>query len=47
MKKLVISAFLVFNIALICFSQGIDNENFVVTHGPWLQNLTTSGVTII
>lgn len=29
------------------FSQGIDNDNFVVTHGPWIQNLTTSGITII
>ncbi len=29
------------------FSQGIDNDNFVVNHGPWIQNLGTSGVTII
>jgi acid phosphatase type 7 len=29
------------------FSQGIDNDNFVVNHGPWLQNLGTTGVTII
>jgi UDP-2,3-diacylglucosamine pyrophosphatase LpxH len=29
------------------FSQGIDNDNFVVNHGPWLQNLGTAGVTII
>jgi UDP-2,3-diacylglucosamine pyrophosphatase LpxH len=28
-------------------SQVIDNENFVVTHGPWIQNLTSSGITII
>ena len=32
--------------ALVSYSQGIDNDNFVVTHGPWLQNLTSSGVTI-
>jgi UDP-2,3-diacylglucosamine pyrophosphatase LpxH len=34
-------------LAIKSFSQGIDNDNFVVTHGPWLQNLGTSGVTII
>ena len=40
---LLISAVLV----LRGFSQGIDNDNFVVDHGPWIQNLTTSGITII
>lgn len=29
------------------YSQGIDNENFIISHGPWLQNLTNSGVTVI
>jgi len=29
------------------FSQGIDNENFVITHGPWLQNLSPTGITVI
>ncbi|MCX6335112.1 MAG: metallophosphoesterase [Bacteroidia bacterium] len=29
------------------FSQGIDNDNFILTHGPWLQNMGTSEVTII
>jgi UDP-2,3-diacylglucosamine pyrophosphatase LpxH len=28
-------------------SQGIDNENFTVTHGPYLQNMGETGVTII
>jgi len=27
--------------------QFIDNENLIVTHGPYLQNLSTTGVTII
>jgi len=40
---LLIAAVVVFR----SFSQGIDNDNFVVTHGPWIQNVTTSGVTII
>lgn len=30
----------------IC-AQSIDNENLIVTHGPWLQNLGANGVTII
>ena len=29
------------------WSQGPDNGNFVITHGPWLQNLSSTGVTII
>jgi len=29
------------------FAQIIDNENLIVTHGPWLQNLDANGVTVI
>lgn len=36
-----------FLFTLSSWSQQPDNENFVVTHGPWLQNLDQSGVTII
>lgn len=34
-------------LSLGAISQGIDNENFVITHGPYIQNISTSGVTII
>ncbi len=47
MKKLVSSFVLFVVIRITLTSQGIDNENFVVTHGPWLQNLTASGVTVV
>jgi len=47
MKRACILLFLSVLLAIRSFSQGIDNDNFVVTHGPWLQNLGTSGVTII
>lgn len=29
------------------YSQGVDNENFVITHGPYLQNISSTGITII
>lgn len=29
------------------YSQEIDNENFIVSHGPYLQNLSSTGVTIV
>jgi acid phosphatase type 7 len=29
------------------FSQNIDNDDFIVTHGPYLQDLTGDGVTVI
>ncbi|HNY14557.1 MAG TPA: FN3 domain-containing metallophosphoesterase family protein [Bacteroidales bacterium] len=34
-------------VAAGAYAQGIDNENLLVTHGPWIQNLTSSGVTIV
>lgn len=47
MKNLIsISVLLVF-LSQLSFSQGIDNENLIVIHGPYLQNLGESGVTII
>jgi len=47
MKKLSSFLILIFAIFLSAYSQGIDNENFIITHGPWLQNLDPNGVTII
>jgi acid phosphatase type 7 len=46
MKNLFIVSILVL-LSLVSASQDIDNENFIITHGPYLQNLGTSGVTII
>jgi predicted phosphodiesterase len=34
-------------ITLGSYSQEIDNENFIISHGPYIQNLGISGVTII
>ena len=47
MKRIVTLFFLSVVFAVVSFSQGIDNDNFVVTHGPWLQNMTSTGVTIV
>ncbi|MCU0408660.1 MAG: hypothetical protein MUD02_06905, partial [Bacteroidales bacterium] len=43
---------LVFSVALIAAfftgqAQVLDNENFYVTHGPYLQNAGTTGVTVV
>lgn len=46
--KTTISIFLVLLVlSLDSLAQGIDNDNFVITHGPYLQNIGSSGVTII
>jgi acid phosphatase type 7 len=46
--KNIVSIFLVLLVlSLDSLAQGIDNDNFVITHGPYLQNIGTSGVTII
>ncbi len=47
MKKLVFVLVLLSVIQVVSPSQGIDNDNFVFTHGPWLQNMSPTGVTII
>jgi len=47
MKKLISISVLLVVLSLVSFSQGIDNENLVVTHGPYLQNMDATGVTII
>ena len=47
MTKLITFLFLSMVFSLGSFSQGIDNDNFIVTHGPYLQNMSSSGVTII
>jgi acid phosphatase type 7 len=47
MKRIIL--LLLLSIAFLGFgySQEPDNETFAVTHGPWLQNLSSTGVTII
>lgn len=47
MYKIVSFSVFLIIITLGTYSQGIDNENFVVTHGPYIQNLSSSGVTIV
>jgi len=47
MQNLIPFFFLSVVLSLGSSSQDIDNENFVITHGPYLQNMGTSGVTII
>ena len=47
MKKLLSITMLLIVLCLGAISQSIDNDDFVVTHGPYLQNLSPSGVTII
>ncbi len=47
MKKITLLLVLFLTITVASPSQGIDNDNFVLTHGPWLQNLSPSGVTIV
>ena len=47
MKKLFTISLLLVILSLGSKSQSIDNENFVITHGPYIQNMGTSGVTII
>ena len=31
----------------VAWSQMMDNEKLIMTHGPWLQNMSSSGVTIM
>jgi UDP-2,3-diacylglucosamine pyrophosphatase LpxH len=47
MKNLISISVLFVFLSQGSFSQGIDNENLIITHGPYLQNLGESGVTII
>jgi hypothetical protein len=47
MRRLLPFSLLLTFLFLNSFSQDIDNENFLITHGPYLQNLSNSGVTII
>jgi acid phosphatase type 7 len=47
MKNLFSLMFMIFAFSVVTSSQDIDNENFVVSHGPYLQRLTETGVTII
>jgi UDP-2,3-diacylglucosamine pyrophosphatase LpxH len=47
MKNLIIISILFFSLISDSLSQIPDNENFIITHGPYIQNLSSSGVTII
>jgi predicted MPP superfamily phosphohydrolase len=47
MKKQLFSISLLLCLTLVMFSQDIDNDDFIITHGPYIQNLTSSGITII
>lgn len=51
MKRKLFSILLILSAAVLKLNcqpvQNIDNENLVITHGPYIQNLTTNGVTII
>jgi acid phosphatase type 7 len=47
MRAFISSFILIFFLSFGSYSQSIDNENFVITHGPYLQDLSSSGVTII
>lgn len=47
MKKLYLFFVLSIAVSLNAFSQAIDNTDLKITHGPYLQNMGTSGVTII
>jgi len=46
--KITFSTCIVFFVfSLIAASQSIDNDDFVITHGPYLQNYSPTGVSII
>lgn len=47
MKKILYSILLAFIASNALNSQVIDNENLRITHGPYLQNLSGNGVTVI
>lgn len=47
MKKVIVSVIFLIYFTLGSFAQDIVNDDFIVTHGPYLQNLNSSGVTII
>lgn len=47
MKKLTLFFAIILSIPTLLRSQSIDNENLKMTSGPWLQNMTPTGVTII
>lgn len=47
MKKLFPISLLLVVLSLGSLSQIIDNDNFVITHGPYIQDISSSGVTII
>jgi len=47
MKRNILAAVLSMIIALSGLGQSINNENLKIIHGPYIQNLTPEGVTII
>jgi UDP-2,3-diacylglucosamine pyrophosphatase LpxH len=46
MRRLTAIKIILLLIVTKAFSQGIDNDNFLITHGPWLQYIDESAVTI-
>lgn len=46
MKRLIAIKIFLIIIFINALSQGIDNDNFVITHGPWLQYIKESSVAI-
>ncbi|HNW57011.1 MAG TPA: FN3 domain-containing metallophosphoesterase family protein [Bacteroidales bacterium] len=47
MKKVIVSVIFLACLTLGSFAQDIVNDDFIVTHGPYIQNLTSTGVTIV
>jgi len=47
MRILTLTLLLLAFITVRTESQGIDNDNFFITHGPYIQDLSTEGVTVI
>ena len=47
MKRITIILALVMTLHTLLWSQALDNDNLLMTHGPWLQNMSSTGVTIV
>ena len=47
MKRVTVILTLVMTLHTLLWSQALDNDNLLMTHGPWLQNMSSTGVTIV
>jgi acid phosphatase type 7 len=47
MKKFIIVPVALLTFSIAAFSQSIDNDNLMITHGPWLQNISSTGITVL